>query len=103
MADGAKLPEDVDLAEWDGAAELVVEPPETMAAWAEHSYFEKIIKADGLEFIKGDGGDEMKILFGSIVTGDRKVFIENGKAVVDYTSGQKVWDEWKEKEANKDT
>jgi hypothetical protein len=76
-----------------------MESPESMQGWLSHPYFVDIILADEKNFLISPAYSHAKMLADGTVQGDRKVMIEDGKAVVDYEDGLKAWKEWEARTA----
>jgi len=102
-AAAASQPADLDITEWDGAAELVLKPsPGFEESAKSKDYFRRVVAPDEKKFLIGEAQKHVKFVDGSIVEGDRVVLVENGKIavdkdgrpVVDIMEAMKVWDEW---------
>jgi hypothetical protein len=94
VAPGASVA-DFDVEEWDGAAEVAADSPEEMVKeWGKHPYMKDVILVDEERFLVSQATEHFKLVPAGTVQGDRKVFIEDGKPVVDYEVGLKAWKEW---------
>jgi hypothetical protein len=96
-------PADLDIAEWDGAAELVFEPPPGFKESAKaKDFFRRVVVPDEKKFLIDEARKHAKFVDAGMVEGERIVLVENGKIavdkdgqlVVDITEAMKVWDEW---------
>jgi hypothetical protein len=96
-------PEDLNIAEWDGAAELVFEPPPGFKESAKaKDFFRRMVVPDEKKFLIDEARKHVKYVDAGTVEGERLVLVENGKIVVDkdgrpvvdITEAMKVWDEW---------
>jgi EthD domain len=94
---------DLDIAEWDGAAELVLKPPPGFKESAKaKDFFRRVVVPDEKKFLIDEARKHAKFVDAGTVEGERVVLVENGKIavgkggrpVVDITEAMKVWDEW---------
>lgn len=87
-------PKDLDISEWDGAAELRfrdVRPEQTAAG---KKYFEEVILMDERRFLVGEALGHVRMVGAGVVTGERRVIIEDGKVVcgLDWVENGKIWE-----------
>lgn len=99
----AATPSDLDITQYDGAAELVLNPPPGfMESKKAQDFFQKVIVPDEKMCMADEARKHARFVDKAVVEGDRHVIIEDGKVVVggdgrpviDYTEAMKVWEEW---------
>jgi hypothetical protein len=99
----ASPPADLDITEWDGAAELVFQPPpDFQESVKAKDFFRRVVVPDEKKFLIDEARKHAKFVGAGTVEGQRIVLVENGKIVVggdgrprvDITEAMKVWDEW---------
>ncbi|ATZ51321.1 hypothetical protein BCIN_06g07320 [Botrytis cinerea B05.10] len=102
------LQAEIEAGEWDGCAELIRSPntsADTPEATPELSwksaYYQDIIVADERRFLISEALDHVKIVETGLITGERKVIIENGKSMIDID--RDVLDVWEEYKRNEET
>ncbi|RDI85895.1 hypothetical protein Vi05172_g4149 [Venturia inaequalis] len=85
--------EDLNVSEWDGAAELKFKDPKPEGPEGANRYFQDIVLADERKFLVSEALEHYKMVDGGTVTGDRKVIIEDGKVVYElcYLENVKIW------------
>jgi len=94
-------PADLNIADWDGCAELIFEHP---PGWEESAkskdFYRRVIWPDEKRFLVGEARSHAKFVDKGLVGGERVVIVENGmvavgndgRPVVDITEGMRVWD-----------
>lgn len=90
---------DLNIGEWDGAAELGfgdADQSEKLAA-AIDSYYVNVILPDERRFLVSEAKDHVLGVAAGTVEGDRRVIIENGKALIGCEKETAVWQEWEGK------
>ena len=96
-------PADLDISGWDGAAELVFQPPPDFQESAKSKdFFRKVVVTDEKKFLVDEARKHARFVDAGTVEGERVVLVENGKLVVgedgrpvvDITEAMKAWDEW---------
>jgi hypothetical protein len=80
---GAPGQEGLDIGEWDGAAEMKALYPEKMAAAFKDPYYLNVILPDEQRFLISEAMEHMKIVPLGTISGDRKLIIDDRKAIID--------------------
>lgn len=88
------LPQDLILADYDGAAELSWGPNRKEDSAKSRDYYRKVILADEKRFLVSLALEHLVRVDARTVVGDKRVLIENGKACVELDEDAKIWDEW---------
>jgi hypothetical protein len=90
---GASVTEDLNLSDWDGAAELKFAEGKPEVSGAGMKYFQEVVLVDERRFLVSEALEHVRMVDPGTVTGDRKVIIEGGKLVceLDYASDAEVW------------
>jgi hypothetical protein len=90
---GASPAEDLDISDWDGAAELKFAEVTPEGPEGGKKYFQEVILVDERRFLISEALDHVKRVDPGTVKGDRKVIIEGGNVVceLDYGSDAKIW------------
>lgn len=85
--------EELDISDWDGAAELRFKDVRPEGPEGGNKYFQEMILADERRFLVSEALEHYKMVDGGTVTGDRKVIIEDGKVVYElgYLENVKIW------------
>jgi hypothetical protein len=93
LAQGASAAEDLDISEWDGAAELNFAEVKPESSEAGKKYFREVILVDERRFLVSEALKHVRRVDAGTVVGERKVIIDGGKVVceLDYGSEDKVW------------
>ncbi|TEY83814.1 hypothetical protein BOTCAL_0024g00220 [Botryotinia calthae] len=99
------LQAEIEAGEWDGCAELI-RSSDTSADTSEatpelswkSAYYQDMILADERRFLVSEALDHVKIVETGLITGERKVIIENGESMIDIDRDvMDVWEEYKRK------
>jgi hypothetical protein len=99
----ASPPTDLDITQYDGAAELVLNPPPGFMESAKaRDFFKKVVAPDEMKFMVDEARKHARFVEKRLVEGDRFVIVEGGKVViggdgrpvVDMAEAMRVWDEW---------
>lgn len=96
LAPDVSPPDDLDISEWDGAAEMVIQLPADWKPTAKsEDYYLKVILPDERRFLLNEAKMQIRRVGGGTVVGDKVVIIDGGKPLINCGGDMKVWDEWK--------
>ena len=104
-------PTGLNIDDWDGAAELVLEPrPGFEESAQSKTFFREVLVPDEKRFLIDEARKHVRFVEAGVVEGDRVVIVEDGKVVVgkdgqpvvDITEATRVWDEFKKAEDDKE-
>lgn len=73
--------QDLAIEEWDGAAQMKMPSPETMAGAFKDPYYLNVILPDERRFLVSEEKLHIKVVPLEAIAGERKVIIESGKVV----------------------
>lgn len=87
-------PDDLNITEWDGAAELRFKEVRPEGSKAGQKYFRDFNLRDERRFLISEALEHVKIVDSGTVTGDIKVIIEDSKVIYgrEYAENEEVWD-----------
>jgi hypothetical protein len=89
------VPADLDISEWDGAAEMLIErPADFKSTIKSNDYYQKVILPDERAFLLSEALDHLRRVDGGTIVGDKVVIIQDGKAMIDFEEDMKTWKEW---------
>jgi EthD domain len=86
--------EDLEISEWDGAAELIFKDARPEESEAGKKYYQDAILVDERRFLVSEALKHVEMVASGTVIGDRKVIIDHGKVVyeLDYEENEKIWE-----------
>jgi hypothetical protein len=76
------LPADLNLEDWDGAAEMKFPSPEKMAAAFADPYYANVILPDERRFLASEATMHMRVVPAGRVDGEKRVILEGGQGGV---------------------
>lgn len=89
------MPSDLDISEWDGAAEMIFERgPDFKSTAKSDDYYQKVILQDERAFLRSEALQHLQWADCGTVVGDKVVIIQDGEAMIDCEEDKKSWNNW---------
>ena len=100
----SSTPPSLDMDDWDGAGELVFEPPRPGLEESTKSkaFYREVVVPDEKRFLVDEARKHAQFVEADVVEGDKVVIVQDGKVavgkdgrpVVDFTEATRIWDEF---------
>jgi hypothetical protein len=89
------VPSDLNVSEWDGAAEMIFERgPDFKSTAKSDDYYQKVILPDERAFLTSEALQHLRWMDPETMAGDKVVIIEDGKAMIDCEETMGIWKDW---------
>jgi len=92
------VPSDLDISEWDGAAEMTFERgPDFKSTTKSDDYYQKVILPDERAFLLSEALQHLRWMEPGAVVGEKVIIIQDGKAMIECEEDMKIWGDWSAK------
>lgn len=95
VAHGVTVPSNFNISGWDGAAEMAFERgPDFKSTAKSDDYYQNVILPDERTFLVCEALQHLQWMDPGAIVGDKIVFLQGGKALIDCEEDMKIWNNW---------